>query len=76
MENPGLLMIILNNEDIKEITVEDPTRKLKTMELTVGKKIELKNENAVLNWNASQGKTKITAGLPEGLYAGESVIIR
>ncbi|MFC2123216.1 polysaccharide lyase family 8 super-sandwich domain-containing protein [Bacteroidota bacterium] len=76
MKSAGLLMVHFQNNKIEKITISDPTRKLKTMELGINTEITLDTDIAVIHRDENANKTLIAIELPVDLYAGKSVVIQ
>jgi len=75
-DNPGIVMLKMNNGKITEISVADPNRELTGFNLSVSAKMEKKGENFSTVWNAGNGVTHISIELPQDNYAGDSVTIQ
>lgn len=75
-DNPGIVMLKMNNGKITEISVADPNRELTGFNLSVSVKIEKEGENFSTVWNAVKGTTHISIDLPQDNYAGDSVTIQ
>ena len=61
VQNPGIVMLETSGKEIKQISVADPTRKLSKYQLNVTPEFKRKNE--------------IVLPLPQGGYAGKSIVI-
>ena len=73
---PCIVMIQMEEEDkIKKITVSDPNRELSTLYLKVSKKFEGSSVNHKSFWNPKQHRSEILIDLPQGGFAGQSVVI-
>ncbi len=75
-DNPGIVMLKMNNGQITEISVADPNRELTRFNLSVSVKIEKSGENFSTVWKAGKGTTHISIELPQDNYAGDSVTIQ
>ena len=75
MDAPGVLMIKTDGNNIKEISVSDPSRKMGKIHFSVNRKIEKQGENFKSVWNTSNNFSEISINLPLTVYAGESVTI-
>lgn len=75
MDSPGLVMIKTNDQAVKQISVADPSRRLRKIHLTVNEKIEKSGENFRAFWNPAKGVSEIAIDLPQTVYAGKSVTI-
>ena len=69
-------MVHFKDGMIRKITVEDPTRKLETMELEINRQLTLNSDNATFTYNSGNHRTFITIDLPRDLYAGQSMVIQ
>lgn len=74
-DGPGMLMMKEKNGKVSDITVSDPSRKLKRVSVTIPGKYNVKGENFVAVANESSASTKVTVELPQGVYLGKSVNI-
>jgi chondroitin AC lyase len=72
---PCMLMIRYNKEVIKSITVSDPTRKLKTLELVINKKIHTPDNNVTTVWDDDTALMTLVIRLPKDDFAGSSEMI-
>ncbi|WP_209401642.1 polysaccharide lyase family 8 super-sandwich domain-containing protein [Pseudozobellia sp. WGM2] len=70
---PGILMIKLDGDKIKEITVADPNRELGKMHISVSTKLNKISDKFKAIWNKKEQVSEITVDLPQGVNAGESV---
>lgn len=75
MDSPGVVMIKTNGQAVKQISVADPSRRLRKIHLTVNEKIEKSGENFRAFWNPAKGVSEIAIDLPQTVYAGKSVTI-
>jgi len=73
--NPGIIMLKMEGENIIEISVADPNRELSKMYLSVSNRIEKTDENFSAIWNNKEQVSNISIDLPKGVYAGKSVTI-
>jgi len=76
MDVPGVLMIKMDGNNIKEISVSDPSRKMGKIHFSVNRKIEKQGENFKSVRNASSNFSEISVDLPQTIYAGGSVTIK
>ncbi|MBT1703539.1 polysaccharide lyase family 8 super-sandwich domain-containing protein [Chryseosolibacter indicus] len=75
VENPCMVMLKTKGNALEKLSVSDPTRKLKTLRLKVGAKMEGKGDNWKATWSKHERQSTIEISLPEGGYAGQSVVI-
>lgn len=71
----GMVMIKMPNEIITEITVSDPSRKLKQMVLNITGKFTVSSSNCLTFYNQTKNETMFIFDLPQGVYSGKSVTI-
>ncbi|MDR1368579.1 MAG: polysaccharide lyase beta-sandwich domain-containing protein [Dysgonamonadaceae bacterium] len=76
MDTPGLLMMKVDGNDVKEISVSDPSRKLGRIHFSINRRIEKQGENFISVWNTSNNLSEVSIDLPQTIYAGESVTIK
>ena len=73
---PGIVMMALNDSgELAKLSVSDPNRELSKIMLTVSKKFKGKGTHFKSTWNAAQGMTEFVIYLPQGGWAGKSVVI-
>lgn len=73
---PCIVMIQMDVENqIKKITVSDPNRELSTLLLKVSKKFNGSGVNDKSFWNPEQNRSEILIDLPQGSFAGQSVVV-
>jgi chondroitin AC lyase len=75
MDSPGVVMVKSDGSAVKQISVADPSRKLRKIHLTVSGKIEKSGDNFRSIWNEKKGVSEIAVDLPQTVYAGKSVTI-
>mgnify|MGYP003664862386 FL=1 len=75
IDGPGLLLIHLDGNKIVKMAVADPSRKLSKIHLQVNGKVTIKSPHLHTNWNAESWVSDLTVKLPEGEFAGSSVIL-
>lgn len=76
MHDPGIVMLKTDGYSIKSISVEDPTRKLSSIHLSVSARINRgKNKNAEIYWDKTKGVSNIVINLPQSVYSGKSITI-
>ncbi len=72
---PGIVMVKMEEGKIAEISVADPTEKLKSMEVRFNIPVQKKGENFNAIYDRISGVSYITVDLPQGVYAGKSVTV-
>ncbi len=75
MDGPGVVMVKTDGSAVKQISVADPSRKLRKIHLTVSGKIEKNGDNFRSIWNEKKGVSDIAVDLPQTVYTGKSVTI-
>ena len=73
--SPGIILIALENDSIKQMTVADPNRELSRMHLSLSANIEKQAPNFLSVWNERKGWSECCIELPQGVYAGSSITI-
>lgn len=76
MDSPGMAMLEMRGSDVVELAVSDPSRKLSRVVVTLSGNYEVQSEEAVSISGADQDGTLILVNLPQGVYAGKSVVIK
>ncbi len=72
--NACLVMLKTPDGELKEISVADPSRKLKSVEIQINRKIE-EGDDYEITWDEIEGYTTMTIDLPQDDFAGQSVVI-
>ncbi len=75
MDSPGLVMIQMTDNEIKQITVADPSRKLGKIHFSITARLDKNGEDFSSIWNQSKGRSDIAVDLPKDVYAGKSVTV-
>ena len=75
MDSQGMVMIKMNDNRINEISVADPSRKLKRALITIPGIYKDAKEGYLLYPDATGNNTLMIVDLPQGVYAGKSVTI-
>ncbi|MBC7829502.1 MAG: chondroitin lyase [Chitinophagaceae bacterium] len=70
-----MVMIKANGKRIEKITVSDPTRKLKSLQLMVSAKIESSGDHWRSKWSKEKKASVIEIDLPADGFAGQSVVL-
>ena len=76
LHSQGMLMLNMDGNRIKEMTVADPSRKLGKLMLTVSGTYEVEGEGFSTTVNAQQANTTFIIEMPQGVYSGKSVLIK
>ena len=75
-DNPGIVMLKYDGENVTEISVSDPNRELGKMHISVSTRIEKIGENFNTIWNEKEKASEISVNLPNGVYAGNSITVK
>jgi chondroitin AC lyase len=74
IDSPGAIMLKIDNGQIEEITVADPSRKFSRLHMSITGEI---NSNGIDNikcvYDKARNISELTINLPGGFYAGRSV---
>ncbi len=76
LDSQGMAMVKMRGDKVQELTVSDPSRKLKSILVTLSGKHTAKGENFTILANSEKNNTSILVELPSGVYAGKSVTIK
>ena len=74
-DSQGMVMAQLNGQAVKQLTVADPSRKLRRMAVTVSGLYDSKGDRFVCLPNKDENHTLLLINLPQGVYAGKSVLV-
>jgi chondroitin AC lyase len=74
-DNPGIIMLKMENEKVTEISVSDPNRELGKFYFSLSTEIKKQGENFSVFWNEMENASFVSIDLPQGNYAGSSVTI-
>jgi hypothetical protein len=72
---PGILLVQMDGKEIKQITVADPTRKLKVFRLTVSGRFEGTGARWKAAWNPQEKGSDVQVVLPQDGDAGKSLVL-
>lgn len=72
MESPGMAMVKLDGDRVRNLTVSDPTRKLSRMMVTLSGDYNGKGDKHFFYSQADGPGTLLVIDLPQGVYAGKS----
>ncbi|MEQ6118342.1 polysaccharide lyase family 8 super-sandwich domain-containing protein [Reichenbachiella sp. MALMAid0571] len=75
-DSPGIVLLKTDGQNIKEISVSDPNRELRKINLSISTKMEREGEQYQIRWNEKKKVSEISIDLPQGNYAGESVTVK
>lgn len=74
-DQPGIVMVKTEGEQLKELSVADPNRTLRKMHISLSATIKKQGEAFTSVWNEVEKTSAIAIDLPQGVYAGKSVTI-
>ena len=75
LESPGVVMLHVEQDRVCKLTVSDPSRKLRQMRISVSGTYDIAAEQATARANRASNRTLIRVDLPQGVYAGKSVVV-
>ncbi len=75
LESQGMVMLEMNGNRIEKMTVADPSRKLSKMLLTVSGVYDSVGADYIAYPDEDQSSTTFMINLPQGVYAGKSMVI-
>lgn len=73
MKSPGMVLAKIEGNKVSSLTVSDPSRKLKSLEIGLTGTYKGKEELFTLHAQPDQNSTMVQIDLPEGVYASKSV---
>lgn len=73
--NACMVMIKTNGKNIEELAVSDPTRKLKTLQVSINSPISGIGDHWRATWNSESKISIIEVYLPAEGYAGQTVVL-
>ncbi len=73
LDSQGMAMVKTNGDRIQELTVSDPSRKLSRLLLTLSGSYDVQGEG--VSTHPKDGETLLLIDLPQGVYAGRSVVV-
>jgi chondroitin AC lyase len=76
MDSPGMAMLRMHGEQVKELTLSDPSRKLSRLMVTLTGNYDARAEHFFTLSDSDEDNTMIIVDLPQGVYAGKSVTIQ
>lgn len=74
-DHPGMIMVKMDGNRIRHISVADPDRKLGKFHFSVTGHFDALGENFKSFWNEKEKMTDFSVRLPESVYTGQSVTI-
>ena len=75
IDSPGMAMLKMEGNKVKELTVADPSRKLSRILVTIPGIYNSKGGNFMTFGNENQNNTLVVIDLPQGVYLGKSVTV-
>jgi chondroitin AC lyase len=76
MDSQGMMMLKLKDDRATEISIADPSRKLKRVMVTIPGIYEKAGTGYSLYPDETKKQTLMIVDLPQGVYAGKSVTIK
>jgi chondroitin AC lyase len=75
-KSPCIVMLKISGKHISEISVSDPTQKLKSLQFSINTLIEGKGDHWQIEPDKEKKNSIVTVELPKGGYAGQSVVMK
>ena len=75
-DTPGIIMLKIDGETIKEISVADPNRELGKIHISVSSPLNAMGEGYRAVWNENRKISEIVIDLPQGVDAGKTVTMQ
>jgi chondroitin AC lyase len=75
VDSQGMIMLHLDGGRIEKMTIADPSRRLARMHVTVTGVYDSEGDDHATNHNEETNSTSFVIDLPQGVYAGKSVVI-
>ena len=75
VDNPCMVMIKMNGKKIERITVSDPSRKLRSLDMKVTAQVGSSGANWKSVWDKKEKVSTIQVSLPAEGFAGQSVVL-
>ncbi len=76
LDSQGMVMLKVEENKIKELTVSDPSRKLNRILVTISGIYNSAGEGLMTFPDKTRNKTLLVVDLPQGVYSGKSVTVR
>ncbi len=76
MDSQGMAMLKLQGDEVRELTVSDPSRKLSRFLVSVSGSYDVSAPGAIAISDTEDESTLIIVDLPQGVYAGKSVTVK
>lgn len=73
-DEPMAIMLHFYDDQLIKITASDPSRKFSRLHFTLSGKLELKSGGRSF-YDSKKNETEISLDLPQGFYAGKSVVV-
>lgn len=73
--SPCMVMLKTIGKQVSQIVVSDPTQKLKSLQVFLNVRIEAEGNQWKSAWNKEKNISTVTIDLPQGGYAGQSVVL-
>ena len=75
MDSQGMAMLKMRGNRIEKLTISDPSRKLSRILMTLPDIYNITGDNFMIFPDSEQNNTLIVVDLPQGVFAGKSVVI-
>jgi chondroitin AC lyase len=76
MKTPGMVMAKIMGNKFTSLTVSDPSRKSKSLEIGISGTYEVKGDHFTLQAHTDRNSSVVQVNLPEGVFAGKSVVVQ
>lgn len=76
MDSQGMAMLKMEDNNVKELTVADPSRQLSKIMITLPSIYTKIGDGFICFWNNKDNYTLVIVDLPQGVYLGKSVTIK
>jgi len=75
VDQPGIILINQDGKSIHSLTVADPTRSRDVFVVHLQGQYEGTTDEVKTKWDSGTNTTRLSIDMPEGVYAGKSVIV-
>ena len=73
---PGIVMLKMDENTIREVSVSDPNRELSQISFSINHKIDAEGKDFKTLWNEENNQSTFLVALPEGNFQGSTVTIK
>ena len=74
-DKPCILMIQYSGDNIKRVTVSDPSRKSEVINFAVNLNFDLSDQNVSTKWDETTKSSIVSLKMPQDDYAGKSIVV-